>query len=251
MAIVQEMIRELASRGIVAQWEDYSGGCYNVSIRFGEQYPYPQGAGFFSSLELLIGTQEGAFGWDDVNSDDGIMGFCATLYVYGPDEEEVTDRTGFNLYSSEYGLISAREESEQWADGVPASQVGKRADLQAEMLACVDAVAFYAYKVGLAQFHGRETDSVDAPKPEVVRVARRNGIAGQFAMTAHVQYGESTPQPVTFVGSVYGGPVAMIDFTGVQHLVYKSSRYGDFATEPEEWVYRYFDCPKGVPGQRG
>lgn len=248
MGVIQEMIRELASRGIVAQWEDYSGGCYNVAIHFGEMYAYPNGGGHFSSLELLINTQEGSLSWDDVNRDDDIMGFCATLYVYGPDEEEVTDRTGFHLYSTPYGAISASAEAEMWADGVPASEVPAHVDLQAEMMACVEAVTFYAYKVGLAQFHGRKSESPeDAPKPEVVRVRRKNGIAGQFAMTADVQYGETTPQPVTFVGSTYGGPVAMVDFGGTQHLVFNPSRFGDFATEPESWVYRYFDNLQGLP----
>lgn len=248
MAIVQDMIRELGSRGIFATWESFSGGCYNVSIRFGEEYPYPQGGGHFNSLEILIGTQEGSFGWDDVNGDDGIMGFCATLYIYGPDEEEVTDRRGFDLYSSQYGLISAREAREMAEDDV--SDIPATPDLQAEMLACVERVTWYAYKVAFAQRDGREYENTENPEPEVVRVKRTNGIAGQFQVTAHVQYGESTPQPVTFVGSVYGGPVAMVDFHGVQHLVSSPSRFGEFATEPEEWVYRYFETPKGLPQRR-
>lgn len=245
MSVVQDMIREFAARGIVASWESMAGGCYAVAVNFGDRYTWKNGE-TFSPFEILIGTQEGAFGYDDVNRDDDIMGFCATLYVYGEDWERVTDG-GFDLYNTPYGLISAREESEQWADGVPASQVGKRADLQAEMLAVVERVTFYAFKVAFAHRAGRNGVEPEVIVPEVVRVKRKNGIAGQFAMIADVQYGETTPQPVTFVGSTYGGPVVMVDFNGTQHFVSSPERHGDFSTDAESWVYRFFDNPTELP----
>lgn len=236
MAIVQDMISAFALKGITASWESTGGGCYAVCINFGEAYQLQYGAQ--SSLEIMVTTQDGPFGWDDINRDDEIPGFYAALYVYGEDGERVTDM-GFTLYESTYGLITAREESEMWEDGIPASQVPKRADLQAEMSALVERVAWYAFKVAYAQRDGRTVEAVaDAPSPEVVRVKRTNGVGGQFQVTAHVQYGETTPQPVTFVGSVYGGPVVMVHPTMGQTLVSDPSRFGEFG---EEWVHRFFE----------
>lgn len=237
MAIVQEMISAFAARGITASWESTGGGCYAVCINFGEQYRSEES--FFSSLEIMITTQEGPLSWDDVNRDDEIPGFYAALYVYGEDWERVTD-VGFTLYESRSGLITARERDEMLADGLAPDEIPATADLNAEMSALVEAVTWYAFTVAHAQKSGRAAESADFPQPEVVRVKRKNGIAGQFQMTADVQYGETTPQPVTFVGSTYGGPVVMVDGNGVQHFVTNPGRFGEFSTDAEEWVYRYF-----------
>lgn len=244
MAIVRDMITEFAKRGIVAEWSSESGGCYSVRIDFGDRYTWKNGE-TFSPFEILISTQEGAFGYDDVNRDSEIMGFQATLYVYGEDWERVTDM-GFDLYSSPYGLISERAYDEMLADGNAPDEIPATPDLQAEMLACVERVTFYAFKVAFAHRNGR-TGETENPEPEVVRVKRKNGIAGQFQMVADVQYGETTPAPVTFVGSTYGGPVVMVDSNGMQHFVTNPDRFGDFATDAEEWVYRFFDTTSKLP----
>lgn len=246
MAIVQDMISELAKRGIVAEWSSESGGCYSVRINFGDMYrsQYGQGREFFNPFEILIATQEGAFGHDDVNSDAEIMGFCATLYVYGQDWNHVVDG-GFNLYNSVFGLISRGEADRMIEDEVEA--LPPVVDLQAEMMATVEAVTWYAFKVAFAHRDGRQGENEDNPQPEVLRVKRKNGVGGQFQVTAHVQYGETSPDPVSFVGSVYGGPVVMVDFSGVQHIVSSPDRFGDFSTDWEEWVYRFFGTTSTLP----
>lgn len=247
MSVIQDMITELSKRGIVAQWSSESGGVYTVRIDFGDMLKFRNGE-YFNPFEILIGGQnEGHFSHDDVNTDDGVTGFCATLYVYGEDWEEVTDRRGFDLYNTEYGLISARERAEMVEDGLAPDEIPGSADLRAEMLATVERVAWYAFKVAFADRDGRQYENTDNPTPEVVRVKRKNGIAGQFQVTADVQYGETTPQPVTFVGSTYGGPVVMVDFGGVQHIVNSPDRFGEFATDWEEWVYRFFDTSSKLP----
>lgn len=244
MAIVRDMITEFAKRGIVAEWVSTGGGCYALAINFGDRYTWKNGE-TFSPFEILITTQEGPLEHDDFNGDDAIPGLQAGLYVYGEDWERVTDE-GFDLYSSQYGLISAREAREMTEDGLAPDEIPATPDLQAEMLACVERVTWYAFKAAFAHRNGR-TGETENPEPEVVRVKRKNGIAGQFQMIADVQYGETTPQPVTFVGSAYGGPVVMVDSNGMQHFVTNPDRFGDFATDAEEWVYRFFDTTSKLP----
>ena len=70
------------------------------------------------------------------------------------------------------------------------------------------------------------------------RVTKRNGPAGQVEITASVQYEDEDTQSVTFVGSVYGGPVVMITPGNPGGtFVTDPGRFGDFG---EPWVRRFF-----------
>ena len=52
-------------------------------------------------------------------------------------------------------------------------------------------------------------------KPVLKKTVVHNGLAGQFSVVAAVQYPEEEIRLVTFVGSVYGGPVVMVTETAV------------------------------------
>lgn len=74
--------------------------------------------------------------------------------------------------------------------------------------------------------------------PTVDNLRRENGVAGQIAVSALVTYPDEVPAPLTFVGSVYGGPVTLIDQRGFQYNVSDPGRFGD--TFGVEWVKRFF-----------
>ena len=73
--------------------------------------------------------------------------------------------------------------------------------------------------------------------PTVLNIRKGAGIAGQYEVTAQVQYDDEAPESITFVGSVYGGPVVMVTPTGAQTFVTEPERHGTFGTE---WVRRFF-----------
>lgn len=68
-------------------------------------------------------------------------------------------------------------------------------------------------------------------------IKRLPGIAGQIAYEATVTYEGEEPSTVTFIGSVYGGPVVMVTESGAQTFVTDPGRFGGFG---EEWVRRFF-----------
>lgn len=71
----------------------------------------------------------------------------------------------------------------------------------------------------------------------VCNIRRHAGIAGQFSVSADVHYPGEEARLVTFVGSVYGGPVVMQ--TGrVETFVTDPARFGEFG---EDWVRRFFE----------
>jgi hypothetical protein len=74
--------------------------------------------------------------------------------------------------------------------------------------------------------------------PELGTIKRTNGVAGQIAYTVTVIYEGEPPAPVTFVGSVYGGPIVMVT-TGNPGgtFVRNPERFGSFGPE---WVRRFF-----------
>lgn len=74
--------------------------------------------------------------------------------------------------------------------------------------------------------------------PKVTNLKERKGIAGQFSVTATVQYPHEEPQQLEFAGSVYGGPVVMITPGGSQTFVHKPGRFGKFGID---WVRKFFD----------
>ena len=79
----------------------------------------------------------------------------------------------------------------------------------------------------------------------VLDLKRKNGIAGQFQITARVRYDyPDAPSAVTlatFVGSTYGGAPVMVLESGLQAHVSDAGRFGDFATAPTDWVRRFFE----------
>jgi truncated hemoglobin YjbI len=76
--------------------------------------------------------------------------------------------------------------------------------------------------------------------PVVGAIKRRNGVAGQYALTATVTYPGEGPEQVTFYGSAYGGPIVMQTPSG--HQVFVSNRVCDRigATLSPEWVRAFF-----------
>jgi len=80
-------------------------------------------------------------------------------------------------------------------------------------------------------------DNVNDRKPTLGPIRRQGGIAGQVSYTVWVQYPDEPSAPVTFVGSLYGGPVVMVTPAGVQHPVSDPSRFGTFGPE---WVRQFF-----------
>lgn len=74
--------------------------------------------------------------------------------------------------------------------------------------------------------------------PIIHRVKRHAGIAGQFSVTATVEYPDEPVRDVTFVGSVYGGPVVM-QSDGREMFVTAPDRFGVFGTE---WARRFLEA---------
>lgn len=75
--------------------------------------------------------------------------------------------------------------------------------------------------------------------PKVTSVKRTDGIAGQYQITATVQYPGEDAATVTFVGSFYGGPIVMRTPTS-QTFVSQSVTDRIGSTLDESWVRRFF-----------
>jgi len=76
--------------------------------------------------------------------------------------------------------------------------------------------------------------------PNVKRISRNNGMAGQLAYVATVEYPNEPDSVVTFVGSSYGGPVVMVTPNGTQTFVTDPERFGRLSPR---WVRLFFgDC---------
>jgi len=74
--------------------------------------------------------------------------------------------------------------------------------------------------------------------PEVGRIQRVNGVAGQFGYLVDVTYpGEATEQ-VAFIGNEDGPNVVMVTETFGQTLVDSPWTYGDKLSP--EWVRRFY-----------
>ena len=75
--------------------------------------------------------------------------------------------------------------------------------------------------------------------PTLSRIKRTNGVAGQIAYDVTVTYPGETPEPVAFLGSVYGGPIVMVTASNPGGtFVRNSERFGTFGPE---WVRRFFE----------
>lgn len=73
--------------------------------------------------------------------------------------------------------------------------------------------------------------------PKVTNMQRHAGIAGQYEITATVQYDDEPASVARFVGSTYGGPVVMVMPSGAQTFVTDPDRFGAFGID---WVRRFF-----------
>jgi hypothetical protein len=74
--------------------------------------------------------------------------------------------------------------------------------------------------------------------PTLGKITRHNGIAGQVAYSVVVTYPGEAPSELSFIGSVYGGPIVMVtpnNLGGV--FVMGHHRFGTFGPE---WVRRFF-----------
>ena len=62
--------------------------------------------------------------------------------------------------------------------------------------------------------------------PTVKRLKRHNGVAGQFAYVAEVEWADGAIDRVEFVGNAYGDGIVMVLPSGVQTRVSEPSRFG-------------------------
>lgn len=74
--------------------------------------------------------------------------------------------------------------------------------------------------------------------PEIVSIRKQRYIAGRVAYTATVSYPGEPDSCVSFLGSVYGGPVVMVT---------EAEQDGQFVTDPNrfgrfgpDWVRQFF-----------
>lgn len=74
-------------------------------------------------------------------------------------------------------------------------------------------------------------------RPQLGNIWQHKGIAGQISYSVDVTYPGEPTETLTFVGSVYGGPVVMVSPTGAQTFVVDPSRFGEFGPA---WVRRFF-----------
>ena len=76
--------------------------------------------------------------------------------------------------------------------------------------------------------------------PVVSHIQTRNIIAGEFQVTATVQYPGEESSRVGFVGSVYGGPIVMVTPSGHQVFVSQAVTDRIGAKLDAGWVARFF-----------
>lgn len=79
----------------------------------------------------------------------------------------------------------------------------------------------------------------ERPLPSLSDVSVAYGVAGRLVACVDVTYPGGAVCPVTFAGSVYGGPVVMILGSG-QHFVSSPERFGRFCDGPADWVRRFY-----------
>ncbi|ULD39026.1 hypothetical protein [Rhodococcus qingshengii] len=75
-------------------------------------------------------------------------------------------------------------------------------------------------------------------KPEIGKISRANGIAGQYSFSVPVTYPGEDTSVVQFVGNTNGGPIVMITGNGTQTFVRDPERFGEFSPE---WIRRFFE----------
>lgn len=77
--------------------------------------------------------------------------------------------------------------------------------------------------------------------PKITNVRKRNGIAGEYQISASVQYADEPADTVTFQSSVYGPPIVMIT-AGIPRGVFVSERVLDRCGRKlsADWVRAFF-----------
>lgn len=77
--------------------------------------------------------------------------------------------------------------------------------------------------------------------PDVLSIKRTRGIAGEYSLTASIQYPGESPEHVTFTSSTYGPPVVM-STEGIPGGVFVSQRVLERigSTLDEAWVRAFF-----------
>lgn len=146
MSAVQDLVRALETRGVRSEWISTGGGCYALAVNFGETHDHPESD--WQDYELLITDRDDVFGAREWISDDTVSGFQAVLYrALGPWGERATD-DGFLIYATtQEAGVSFCEVDEDERHLVT--------DLNAEVVACADAVAFVVRAVESAESEGR------------------------------------------------------------------------------------------------
>jgi hypothetical protein len=83
--------------------------------------------------------------------------------------------------------------------------------------------------------------AIPSSAPEALEIHRNvRGIAGAYSISADVKYPGEDTERVTFLGSVYGGPIVMITPAGHQIIVSSvvMDRCGSILSEG--WVRAFF-----------
>lgn len=77
-------------------------------------------------------------------------------------------------------------------------------------------------------------------KPTIHSIRHQLGVAGQYSITATVEYPGERRSDVTFVGNAHGGPIVMVTESGAQTLVSRevTDRIGSHLEQ--SWVRRFF-----------
>lgn len=82
--------------------------------------------------------------------------------------------------------------------------------------------------------------------PEIVALKVSRGVAGAVAVAVTVRYPGEAPMYASFAGSHFGAPVAYTFVSRapgdalVSGIVAGSERFGDFGSDPEGWVRRFY-----------
>lgn len=118
--------------------------------------------------------------------------------------------------------------------------VRSRWDAEDSAVAAADCRYCRRYGRACGRPHGVTATEYGTAAPTVLAVKRAPGIAGQYSIDATVQYPGEDPSTVSFVGSVYGGPIVTVTPTGTQMFVAAAvtDRLGSQLSE--SWVRRFF-----------
>ena len=75
--------------------------------------------------------------------------------------------------------------------------------------------------------------------PQVSNIRTQNGVGGQYSISADVTYTDGTYR-LTFVSSVYGGPIVMVAPSGLQTFVSREVTDRIGSKLDAEWLREFF-----------